>query len=755
VNGAGALDLDRLLASGGALRGPLGEAFLSELADEAALLEGDLVGRYRVLREIGRGGMSVVYLAERADDAFHQRVALKVLDRAPRDRDARSRFEQERQILASLEHPSIARLLDGGVDGRGVPYIVMELVEGERIDQYCEQRRLSVDERLALFQVVARAVAYAHRRLVVHRDLKPANIFVTAAGEVKLLDFGIAKLLDPEAAGVFAAPPTRTVLRVLTPEYAAPEQVRGEPVTTASDVYQLGLVLFELLTGRRAHGLGGDSLVELERVVCDGEPPRPSRQAASRVSRRRLEGDLDSIVLTALRKEPDRRYPSPADLAADLERHLKGLPVAARQEGLLYRAGKFVRRHRFALAAAAAVAVSLVGGLGAALWQAREASLEAKKSAEVKDFLVQILADADPDESRGRTVTVREVLDRGVQRIATLRDEPEVQAELLSVAGISYRNLGLYAAAQTLLEKSLRLQRRLHGERSLGTADVESSLALLAYKQGDTKRSESLLRAALGTYRALLPADDIRVADSLAGLSDCLMDYDRDDEAAALLRDALAIRRKRSGAAHPKVGEILNALGMLRHRARDLDGAERLYRESLAIQRRAFGPVHPAVATPLHNLGALLKTRGRLAEAEAVFREVIALEARLYGGDHPGTADSWGYLGHVLRARGDLAGAEAAYRRSLAINRAKRAADHFATFGALHNLGRLFVQEGRAAEAEPLLREALAGRRKLWGADYRKTKETAVVLAECLAALGRAGEARPLLAQGQAVRPLH
>ncbi|HEV8579200.1 MAG TPA: serine/threonine-protein kinase [Thermoanaerobaculia bacterium] len=748
MKGAEALDLDRLLASGGALRGPLGEAFLAELVEEKALREGDLVGRYRVLREIGRGGMSVVYLAERADDAFQQRVALKVLDRAPRDREARSRFEQERQILASLEHPNIARLLDGGVDGRGVPYIVMELVEGERIDQYCEQHRLSVDERLALFQVVAQAVAYAHRRLVVHRDLKPSNILVTAAGEVKLLDFGIAKLLDPEAAGVFAVPPTRTVLRVLTPEYAAPEQVRGEPVTTASDVYQLGLVLFELLTGRRAHDLGGDSLVELERVVCAGEPPRPSRSASSAALRRRLEGDLDSIVLTALRKEPDRRYPSPADLAADLERHLKGLPVTARPDALLYRAGKFVRRHRLALAAVVAVAVSLAGGFGAALWQARQARLEAKKATEVKDFLVQIFERADPFESGGRTVTARELLDHGVQRIARLEEEPEVQAELLAVAGSSYRGLGVYDSAQPLLERSLRLQRRLHGERSLGTADVQSSLALLAFKQGDTKRSEALLRAALSTYRTLLPADDVRVADALVGLAACLMDYDRDEESAVLLRQALAIRKKRSGPADPQVGLILNELGMLRHRARDLDAAERLYRESLAIQRRAYGPLHPEVAVPLHNLGALLKTRGRLTEAEAVFREVITLETKLYGGDYPGTADSWGYLGHVLRARDDFAGAEAAYRRSLAINRAKRAADHFATFGALHNLGKLLVQTGRAAEAEPLLREALAGRNKLWGPEYRKTKETAAALAECLAALG---PARPQ----ETVRPLH
>lgn len=726
----------RLLESGGLLNGPLWEAFCGDFEEEPVLRQGERLGPWRVLGEIGRGGMSVVYLAERADDAFDQRVALKVLDRAPRDREARARFEQERQILASLDHPNIARLLDGGVDGRGLPYIVMELVEGQPIDRYCQDRGLTVDERLALFQVVARAVAHAHRRLVVHRDLKPSNILVTGAGEVKLLDFGIAKLLDPGAAGPWAAPPTRTALRVLTPEYAAPEQVRGEPVTTASDVYQLGLVLYEILTGRRAHDLGSDSLTEMERVVCVEEPPRPSRLVAHAALRRRLAGDLDAIVRMALRKEPDRRYASPADLVADLERHRTGLPVTAREDGLLYRAGKLVRRHRLAVTAAAAVVLSLVCGLGAALWQAREATREAKKAAEVKDFLVRIFEVANPDESRGRAVTARELLDRGVERIEALKGEPEVQAEFLAVAGVSYRSLGLYADALPLLERSLHLRRRLHGERSLATADSEFSLGLLLKKQGDSAGAETLYHSALATRRALLPEDDTRVADSLFSLASMAMERDRDREAAALLEEALAIRRKRSGPVHPQAGIILNQLGMLRHRADDLDGAERLYRESLAIQREALGPVHPEVATSLHNLAALLRRRGRLEEAETMFRQVLALEARLYGKEHPTTADTWGYLGHTLRDQGDFTAAEAAYRRALGINHAGRGALHLATARSRFNLGKLLAMAGRPAEAEPLLHEALARYQSTEGPDHRRTREAAQALAECRAALG-------------------
>lgn len=739
---------ERLLESGAALEGPLWEAFCADLA-ESPFRRGDRVGPYQVLEEIGRGGMSVVYLAERTGD-FHQRVALKVLDRAPRDREARARFEQERQILARLQHPNIAVLLDGGVDeATGLPYIVMELVEGQPIHRYCDERRLTVDERLALFQVVARAVAHAHQRLVVHRDLKPSNVLVTAAGEVKLLDFGIAKLLDPGLAGTWAAPPTRTALRLLTPEYATPEQVRGEPATTATDVYQLGLIFHELLTGTRAQGLAQGSLAELERVVCSGETPRPSatfsgrrpdpertRAAESRGTtvpalRRRLAGDLDVIVATALRKEPDRRYASPAELEADLERHRSGLPVKARGDAFSYRAGKFLRRHRLGVAAATAVAVSLLAGLGAALWQTRIATLEARKATAVQDFLIETFELATPRAAQGRTVTARDLLDGAAARIAALDDQPEVQAELLQASGISYRGLGLYGEARPLLEKSLRLRVRLRGERDAEVADSQYSLAALLYRQGEDGRAEALHRAALATRRALLPADDTRIADSLAGLAAVLGE---EPEAERLLEEALAIRRRGSGPAHSQVGNILNQLGMIRHSQGRLDEAERLYREAVDVQRRALGDLHPLTASSLHNVAALLRKRGRLEESEALFRQVLSIKERLYEKDHPATADTWGYLGHVLRDRGDIPGAEAAYRRCLEINRARRGPAHRATLSALRNLGRLLAEADRPREAEPLLATALSGYVELYGPDHEKVREIERVLGACRAA---------------------
>ncbi len=722
-------EIDPLLSTGGAFSGALWEAFREDVSVESVLRAGDRLGPFEVAGEIGRGGAAVVYLAERADGAFDQTVAIKVLAGAFSSRDALRRLEQERQILASLDHPNIARLIDGGVDGAGRPFIVMEHVDGRPIDRYCDEHGLSVDERVDLFLVVAAAVAHAHQRLIVHRDLKPGNILVTRAGEVKLLDFGIAKLLAPEAAGRFAAPPTRLAVRLMTPEYASPEQVLGGPVTTASDVYQLGLVLYEILAGRRPREIAGDSPAELQHAVCETEIARPSATVGPGKAglRRRLAGDLDNIVLRALAREPERRYASPAELAADLQRHRSGLPVMARGSSFAYRAGKLVRRHRWAAAAAAASLLSLLVGLGVAVGQARAARQEADKASAVKAFLARILVSADPSVEHDRDVTARELLDRSVGQIDALAGQPQVQAELLAVAGISYRSLGLYPSARPLLSRSLALARELHGPRSLEAAEGEFSLAVLHMNERELDPAEALLRSALATRRSLLPPGDPRIADCLAELGIVHVAQDRDALAEPLLAEALALRRASSGPSHPQVAVILDHQAMLRHRAGDLDAAERLYREALAVHRRARGLEHPEVATALHNLGALLWRKRDLAEAESLFRQVIVMKARFYKGRHPSLADNWGYLGHVLRDQGDARGAEQAYRRSLDINRALRRKGHPATVSAAFNLGRLFAEVGRCTEAGPLLEEARAG----LGPAHRKTLEAVKLLAGC------------------------
>ncbi|HMB89835.1 MAG TPA: serine/threonine-protein kinase, partial [Rhodothermales bacterium] len=385
-------------------------------------LIGQQVGAYMVRRRLGSGGMGDVYLAERSKP-FRSYVAIKIIRRGMDTREVLLRFEMERQILAALNHSHIARLLDGGMTDDGLPYFAMEYVEGEPITAYCDKNRLNVEERLHLFQVVCQAVQFAHQNLIIHRDLKPSNILVTKEGTVKLLDFGIAKLLNPGMSPV-TMPVTRTELRLMTPEYASPEQVRGEPLTTASDEYSLGVILYELLTGHRPYRLTQRTQAEIIEAVCQQDPERPSTRVTKTEQirradgtteeitpetvgslravpverlRRRLKGDLDNIVLMALRKEPDRRYESAAALGQDLERYLAGQPVMAHRDTRSYRLRKFVQRHRVAVVAGIVVLVSLVGGLGTTLWQASEArqerdraQIEAQKAEEVKEFLLSL-----------------------------------------------------------------------------------------------------------------------------------------------------------------------------------------------------------------------------------------------------------------------------------------------------------------------------------------------------------------------------
>ena len=461
------------------LTGPLWEQLGETVGITTRPEKGERIGAYRVVKEVGRGGMAVVYLAERADGAFDQEVALKLLQPGNLTDELLARFEQERQILASLNHPAIARLLDGGLDDKDRPFIVLEYVEGEPIDAYCDHHRLDLDARIELFLEVAKAVRYAHRQLVIHRDLKPSNILVTHEGQVKLLDFGIAKLLDPASAGEFAAPQTQTLNRRLTPEYASPEQVRGEAVSTASDVYQLGLLFYELLTGERAYRFAKGSATEAERVICTEIPRRPStakasessleaRQASGPQLSRRLRGDLDNIVLRSLAKEPERRYPSPAELIEDLERYRSGMPVKARPDTLRYRSGKFIRRHRFGLSAAAAIVALLIGYAVTATLQAREiakerdrARLEATKAQEVKDFLVDVFETSAPEERLGKETTALELLDQGSSRLQEeLALQPETQAELLATVGEIYRKIGAFDRAEPLLTRAVELQER-------------------------------------------------------------------------------------------------------------------------------------------------------------------------------------------------------------------------------------------------------------------------------------------------------
>jgi serine/threonine-protein kinase len=573
------------------------------LAPGSADVQGHRIGPYRVLREIGRGGMSVVYLAER-EDPYRQRVAVKLLRPGLATSDVVRRFRAERQILAILDHPNIARLLDGGVSEDGRPYFVMEFVEGQPITDYCDAHRCSPDERLVLFERVCEVVQYAHRNLVVHRDLKPSNILITedegGGASVKLLDFGIAKLLDPEAVPM-ESPRTRAGLRLMTPEYAAPEQVRGEPITTAADVYALGVVLYELLAGRRPYRVAERTPSEVERVRAESEPPS-------------LRGDLDTIVQKALRKEPARRYASAEQFAADVERYRSGQPVNARPATIGYRVRKFAERHRWGVAVAVLFVLLLSGYAATVTLQAQRiaeerdrARLEAMKTLHVRDVLIELFGSAGARAGDAAALTT--VLAGGAERVRRdLADQPEIRAEMLSALGAVYERLGRPDAARSLVGDALAARRSFFGEPHPEIAATLQDLAALERQAGRTERAEALYRDALDQLRAVRGEGHIAVAQARTELATLLEAEGQPEVAAALYAAALPVYRRELGSAHGQTATLLTSLAALRCEADDGEGVA-LYEEALALERERLGGSHEALAAMRADLRACRERR--------------------------------------------------------------------------------------------------------------------------------------------------
>ncbi|MFQ5568492.1 MAG: tetratricopeptide repeat protein [Rhodothermales bacterium] len=739
---------------------------------------GRTLGPYRLIRPLGQGGMGAVLLAERADGQFQQEVAVKLARRDAASPAMLRRFRHERQILASLTHPNIARLYDGGVTEEGLPYLVMEYVRGVPVDRYCDAHRLALKERLQLFQVVCRAVQFAHRNLIVHRDLKPSNILVTDDGEVKLLDFGIARLLNPDFPLDVEAL-TRTGQYVMTPEYAAPEQVRGEAVTTATDVYALGVILYELLTGHRPYRFESRLPQDVERVVCEQPPEKPStavsretvrmqtgttrpvaQEAVSRARsmpveklRRRLQGDLDNIVLMALRKEPERRYSSADQFLDDIKRYLAGMPVLARKDTLGYRAHKFVRRHRWGIGVAVLVVLSLAVGLAGTAWQAANVAeerdrvrLEAAKAEQVKDFLVDLFEVSNPEATRGDTITVREVLDRASQRIEEELDgQPEVQAEMMATVGNVYQKLGLYDASRMFLAQALDIRRRLHGREHEEVAETLYDLAELDRANRHFSAAEPLYQEALVIYRKRLGDDHLDVAKSLVGLAITLRDLGKADSAEVLVRQALTIHRAHLADDDPLLIRTLGALAFILRRKGVHDESETLYREVLIRQRTLLDAGHPDLIPTLNNLAYLLRLKEHYAEAESLYREALAIHRAVYGEGHPRTLMIMGNLAGALRDQKKYAETEAILRERVALAR-KHYPGHWRLGSALSRvLGKFLMESSAYAAAEPLLREGLAIYTHALGENHEWTAAARSLLGTCLMELGQYDEAERLL----------
>jgi serine/threonine protein kinase len=721
--------------------------------------DGERVGPYRVIRRIAVGGMGSVHLAERVDGQFERRVALKFVRVGLRSEEALRRFAIERQTLARLAHPGIAGLLDGGVGDRG-PWVAMEYIEGVPIDEYCDRERLSVERRLELFADVCDAVQYAHQNLIVHRDLKPANIHVTAEGRVKLLDFGIAKLLEADPGDA----DTHATARWMTPEYASPEQVRGEPVTTASDTYALGVLLYQLLSGHRPYRISSGAPSQVERIVCETDPVRPSvaalqpveedgdgttpdaighaRRIQPRRLQHRLEGDLDTIVLKALRKEPERRYASAGELADDLRRHRQGLPVRARADTPAYRATKFVRRHRVGVSASAALALALLGGLAATSWQARRAAVERDRAEQVTEFLVGMFSSADPAVTAGDTITVREVLDRGSARVrGELERQPEVRASLMEAMGEVYASLGLQDSAIALLADALDVRGYEPGV-GLRRSDLASTVRRLAMHQAEAGQFDlaaPLLDEALTRLRR---SGDRRTADYARALGDIGYTWQlqgRFDVAEPLLAESLDAYEALEADGSPEalaagMGATLTNLGYLRLSLGDPDSAEVLFRRSVQARRRLGDPSR--LARSLSGLASALLQTGAFASADSAATEALRIHRAILPEGHFLTAGAVALRGDVLRRQGRPAEAEALYREALVMRQASLGADHFVTADTHNALALALQDQGRIAEAEPQFRAAWQGYQRHYGVDHVNAAIVELNLARLLFSVG-------------------
>lgn len=756
-------ELERLVALDGEA-GPYFDELGTTLAgiDDTAPTQ---VGVYRIAGEIGHGGMGTVYLGERNDGQFEQSVAIKVVRDSVSD-NMLARFRDERRILAQLNHPGIAYLLDGGSLADGRPYFIMEYVQGEQVTDHADHKRLDVRARLGLFRDVCAAVAHAHRNLIIHRDLKPGNVMVQEGDQgqpsIKLLDFGIARIIEKgfadnpddgaqDVAGDTAAHPlparataaratTEYGERVLTPRYAAPEQILGEQATTSSDVYALGLLLHELLTGTHPFGTSVSTAQDMQKAILEGSPALPSltasrvdatvaalRSSTPRQLGRQLRGDLDSITLKAINRDPEQRYASVGQLADDVRRHLAGEAVTARPATAAYRASVFLRRHRFGVAVTLlALGASLVLGsvhLNRITHERDLARTEAAKAKQVSDLLVSMLESANPEQARGEEISVREVLDQASNRIdSELANQPDVLARMQAIIGTVYTSLGKYDKAGTALAQALDLQRSRHGPDHPEALDTMQAMATLAMQRGKNDSAETLLREVLARRLKQPRPDSMLVTSTQNDLGWALARQGKQDEAEALHRAALATASEIPGASSEALLSSRNNLAVLLVGKGDFDEAEELYRQVLA-QQRERAPIHPDLATTLNNLGVLLSKRQRFKEAEPALREAVAMNRKLFGDTHPSVALSMTQLANVLTGQERYDEAESLYLEALAMRRATLEPGHPHIATNLNSLAGLYRERRDYARAEPLYLEAIALCSESMGAEHRWTAD--------------------------------
>jgi len=672
-------------------------------------VEGGRVGEYVLVRALGAGGMGSVYLAHRADGQFEQTVAVRQLHATlSQSVGIISRSRTERQILAKLEHPNIARLIGGGITTDGLPYLVMEYVDGISIIEYCRRNKLTLENKLALFQTVCGAVAYAHSHLIVHRDIKPGNILVTVDGNLKLLDFGIAKLLDAE---VRAGDRTAATERLMTPDYASPEQIAGDPVTTGTDVYALGALLYEMLAGVRPFGRDTSDPVEIARRICSETPAAPSAAAERNpeIGPRealKIKGDLDNLVMTCMRKEPARRYVSVGQLSSDVQAYLDGSPLLAAPDSWRYRASKFVRRHKTGVTLSVIMALMLAGfstGMGLL---ARRAIREQLKSDQQAQFMAAMFQAATPEGAKGRTITARDLLDRGARRVdRDLAAQPDVHAAMLDSIATAYRSLGMFDQAQSMMQRSYELKKRVYGNEAASTLQSLDVLAELHRDQGQWGQAEASLRQVLATRERRGSRSDPLLVDTLGELGECLYWEGKLAEAEPILRRGLALDRKLGGT-HGGA-DVRNYLALAVERHSSFAEALQLLREAAELDRRNNGPESPAYTRTLHNLSSALIDAGDLQGAEVKLSETAAIRRKILGNEHPELALTLNNLAYVLLEEGKDHEAAPVVDETMCIWKKNYGELHYRVALAYGKLGRLNEHEDRFDAAERDYRTAL------------------------------------------------
>lgn len=708
---------DRMLASFGETGGLLEQAIGSAMGQVAIFTEigsGNRIGPYLLEETLGQGGMGTVYRATRADDQYRQSVAIKVVRSGfGLSHDLLTRFRAERQILASINHPNIAHLLDGGVTPSGLPYLVMEYIEGTTLDRYVKEHEPSISARLGLFRDICAAIQHAHQNLVIHRDLKPANVLVTADGTPKLLDFGIAKLLAPETAG-HTIVETRTADRLMTPEYASPEQIRGEKITTATDVYSLGVLLYELLSGRRPFQLDDLSPAEVERLVCGTAPVLPSNTHAKGSTRLLTRGkatDLDRIVLKAMHKLPERRYATAAGFSADIERYLNGFPVVARPDSAGYRARKFVSRNWPAVTAAGVFLATVVGLSINLAVQRDRARREAASADAVSQYLVGLFDFTQPNATQGRAVSARDILDQGTDRLnQEWKGDPAVKARLLNTLGTVYYRLGSLDRGISLLSEAESIYSTAIGQNSLEVAKTATSLGDILETKGDNERAMSEYAKALAIYENTKGHNSVEVADELDGI------------------------------------------GSLHWDAGDYQGAEDYGKESIAIFTRVLGPDAKETLLPKGNLEVVLASEGKYREAEPLAREILRERTRVLGIYNSHTNISRDNLSFLLMKTGRFEEAKPMLDETLAIARKLFGEDHPDVGAALVNLGGWNLEMGYLDVAKALTEQGLAIAMRTTGPQSVDTSYDQEQLAGVLLAMHKAGAARALAEKALATR---